>query len=224
VSGAYPFDLFRRVEMEVAVASLERTRTAGDTTEVTRSAVLLPRIAHTFDNALYGWTGPVQGSRSMISLTHSIPIGGDDLSFGTALADLRHYLRRRDYVLATRLSAATSFGANPQQFQLGGSETLRGYPRASIRGSRALFTSIEFRYPFIEYVRLGWPFRSAFGGVRGNLFVDAGLTEEAAARVGFGVGTRMRFAYLPIRVDVGWAAHDGKVAAPEWDFAIGPEF
>jgi Tol biopolymer transport system component len=224
VSAAYPFDLFRRVEADFAVASLERTRETDTSTVSTRSLLFLPRVAHSFDNALYGWTGPVQGSRSVVSVQHSIPLGGDRLDFGTALADLRRYVRRRDYVLAARLSAATSFGADPQEFQLGGSETLRGYERAALRGKSSYLASLEFRYPFIEYVRLGWPFRSAFGGVRGNLFVDAGAVDLDAAHVGFGVGTRMRFAYLPIRVDVGWATDGRSVGAPVWDFAIGPEF
>lgn len=224
VSGAYPFDLFRRVEMDVAMASLTRTRETDVATTETRSMMLLPRVAHSFDNALYGWTGPVQGSRSVLSLQHSVPIGGDRLDFGTALADLRRYLRHHDYVFATRVSAATSFGSDPQEFRLGGSETLRGYERAAFRGPSSYLVSTEFRYPFIEYIRLGWPFRSAFGGVRGNLFVDAGGTSFDATHVGFGFGTRMRFAYLPIRLDVGWATDGTYVGAPVWDFAIGPEF
>ena len=223
VSGAYPFNLFRRAELELAFASVTRTDALEDTPD-TRSTLLLPRIAHSFDNALYGWTGPVQGTRSYLSLQHSVPLGGEHMDFGTAFVDWRHYLRRHEYVFATRLTAARSFGADPQEFRVGGSETLRGYDRGVFRGTGSYLVSAEFRYPFIEYVRLGWPFRTAFGGMRGSLFVDAGSTNLDTGHVGFGVGARMRFAYLPLRLDVGWATDGTYVSAPVWGFAIGPEF
>jgi hypothetical protein len=55
VSGAYPFNVFRRAELELAVAKLTRTEAGFETLE-TQSTLLIPRIAHSFDNALYGWT------------------------------------------------------------------------------------------------------------------------------------------------------------------------
>jgi hypothetical protein len=251
-SVAYPFHTFRRISLDVTAVELERilyteeSRRLGAKREEAsraRGRILLPRIAHTFDNTLWGWTGPVQGARSVVSVQHSIPLGGDDLLFGTAAADGRLYRRfSQRYVLALRGMAAASFGRNPQQFQLGGPNTIRGHPRQEFRGRNAAVVSAEFRYPFLDYVKLGWPFRSSFGGVRGNLFVDVGTAFDGAARfrlagdagdgrrglddlkVGFGVGTRARFAFLPVRLDIGWPTDLARVGSPRWHFTIGPEY
>jgi Tol biopolymer transport system component len=251
-SVAYPFHTFRRVGFDVNAIGVERTtytrrsREFGSTLEevsVSQSRLVIPRLYHTFDNTLWGWTGPVQGRRSVASIAHSIPFGGDRLSYGTALSDSRMYYRfREEYVLALRLMAVTSFGRDPQEFQLGGPNTLRGYPLQEFRGTSAALFATEFRFPFLEYVKFGWPFRSAFGGIRGDLFVDVGTAFDDVSglrltgpndqghhalddlRVGFGVGMRGRVAFFPVRVDVGWPTDGAGVGNARWHFTIGPEY
>lgn len=252
VSAAYPFHTFRRVSLEVGFVDQERIRYTGESRELgeeleeigsSRSKLLTPRLHHTFDNTLSALSGPVQGTRYFLSLQHAVAIGGDRLSYTTALLDLRRYFQfDRHYVLALRGMAAASFGPNPQVFQLGGPNTIRGFPLQEFHGRNAGLLSIEFRYPFLEYVRFGWPLRSAFGGVRGNIFVDAGAAFEDASsfrftdesgegntaledlKVGFGVGFRARIAFLPVRVDVGWPTDFARAGSPTWHFSIGPEY
>jgi hypothetical protein len=234
---SYPFHTFRRVGLEVTALDVNRhvlDDEAPSSARDFRGRVILPRLHHAFDNTLWGWTGPVQGRRSMFSIEQSIPIGGEPLSFGTAIADARWYRRfGGEYVTAVRAFGAASFGADPQQFQLGGPNSIRGYPRQVFHGRHAALVSAEFRYPFLEYVKLGWPFRSAFGGVRGDLFVDAGAAFDDPAgfrgahrdvHVGFGVGARARIAYLPLRMDVGWPTDFASVGEPVWHVTIAPEF
>ncbi|HMB70037.1 MAG TPA: BamA/TamA family outer membrane protein, partial [bacterium] len=248
LGASYPFHTFARADFELVGMSVERTRHdeidgRRQETSRTRSTVLLPSLSHTFDNALWGWTGPVQGRRSVAVLQYAVPVGGEPLEFGSDMADLRRYHRfAGDYVFAWRAMATTSWGADPQQFQLGGSTTLRGQERLSIRGRNAALASLEYRYPFLEFVKFGWPLRTAFGGVRGNLFLDVGTAFDDPSRarltgpnedgrralrdlhVGFGVGARARVAYLPLRFDIGWRTDGTGVSSPVYHFFIGPEY
>lgn len=248
LGASYPFHTFRRVDFDLLGMNVDRTRyeTVGGRREETshsRSTVLLPSLSHTFDNALWGWTGPIQGSRSVALLQHSVPIGGDELEFTSAMVDVRRYHRfSGEYVLAWRTMVSSSWGADPQEYQLGGPSTLRGQVRQSIRGRNAALASVEYRYPFLDYVKFGWPLRTAFGGVRGDLFLDVGtafddpsgarLTATNAAgeralrdlHIGFGVGARARVAYLPLRFDLGWRTDGVSVSEPVFHFFIGPEY
>jgi Tol biopolymer transport system component len=248
---SYPFHTFRRVSLDLTALDIERIVYDGaglfgaDRAEIgrTRSRVLMPRWSHVFDNTLWAWTGPIQGSRWLFALQQAIPVGGDDISYGTVMADLRGYARRRErYVFAFRAMGASSFGGDPQRFFLGGPNTLRGWGIQQFGARNVALASGEFRYPFLDYVKLGWPFRSAFGGVRGNLFVDVGAAFDRPGRfrlsgdagmgpgglddlkIGFGVGARMRFAFLPMRFDVGWPTDLSRVGPPVWYFTIGPEY
>lgn len=254
VSGAvrYPFHTFRRVGFDVRVMQVNRTHFDRESvdpaagfveTGTSGSAILLPRVSHTFDNTRWGWTGPVRGNRWTVSLQHSLTLGGESLSYGTALADFRAYSPRGGgTVAAVRGLAVTSFGEDPQEFQLGGPHTLRGHPYRELRGRTAFLASAEFRYPFVEYLRTGWPFRAVFRRIRGNLFVDVGAAFDdpdgfhpvgeahggheglADLKVGYGIGLRSRLAFIPVRLDVGWPTdfvHSGK---PRWHFSMGTEW
>jgi hypothetical protein len=248
---SYPFNTFRRVSFDLTALEIDRVLYDGsgifgasrDEIGRTRSRVILPRFSHTFDNTLWGWTGPIQGKRWLFSYQQALPVGGDAITYGTAIADLRRYTRyRRRYVVALRAMGAASFGSHPQRFFLGGPNTLRGWGLQQFGGRNVALLSGEFRYPFLDHVKLGWPFRSSFGGIRGNLFVDVGAAFDRPGRfrfmgdaglgpgglddvmVGFGVGARMRMAFLPMRLDVGWPTDLTRVGPPVWHFTIGPEF
>lgn len=247
-SASYPFHTFRRVDLGITAMTIDRERfdeidghyfDAGST----RTTVLLPRLSHSFDNTLWGSIGPMQGARSVAVIQYAHPVAGDRVEFGSATVDVRRYVRfSEQYVLAVRAMASSSFGPDPREYQLGGPNTIRGFRRQSIRGRNAALLSVEYRYPFLEYVKFGWPLRAAFGGVRGNMFIDVGTAFDDPGRarltdvgshghkalddlyVGFGVGTRMRIAFFPIRIDVAWPTDGATVGKPRWHFALGPEF
>lgn len=248
----YPFDTFRRATFEVSATRILRTtytdesRQLGadlESVDAARSDVFLPRLAFAKDNTLWGNWGPVQGSRALVSMTHAVPLGGERLVFGTGLVDARRYARwGRTYSLALRGSAAISFGEDPQEFQVGGPWTIRGYETGDMRGRSTAHGSVEFRYPFIERVQFGWPLRSTFGGIRGALFVDGGTAVDSPRdfrlwgskgsgissglddlRLGFGAGVRARIAFIPLRLDVGWPTDLVTTGKPRWHLSIGLE-
>ena len=102
-----------------------------------------------FDNTLWAWTGPIQGKRWLFALQQAVPISGDDISYGTVMADLRGYARRDRYVFAFRAMGASSFGGDPQRFFLGGPNTLRGWDVQQFGARNVALVSGEFRYPFL---------------------------------------------------------------------------
>jgi hemolysin activation/secretion protein len=58
---------------------------------------------------------------------------------------------------------------------LGGTHTLRGYPRRDLFGTRSVLVNNEYRFPLISGFLIGFPFGALeFPGVEGAFFTDAG--------------------------------------------------
>ncbi len=194
-----PFDRFRRLEWSVSAQRVEEDllqRQIG-TSQYARSNFagpwyyVQPGLAFVHDNTLYGYTGPISGARSRLS----IEAGLGELSYTTYLADARRYLNlRHQYTFAFRTIAASSHGRDPQLFQVGGPYTLRGYDWGEFRGSTILLGGAEFRFPLIEQLRLGWPLPLSLSGLRGALFFDlGGAIEEGESFQAFSTeGGRLR--------------------------------
>jgi len=150
----------------------------------------------------YGFTGPVNGTRSAIGLTFCPGYSKYSLDFTTFKADWRKYMRiGKDYNFVMRFSGGLSVGKQPQKFFLGGTSMwlnydskygnllvediddiyfstfempLRGGLYYELTGNRFLLTNLEFRFPLIHYFIMGWPLPVALQNVRGALFVDTG--------------------------------------------------
>ncbi|MFH1277966.1 MAG: hypothetical protein ABIK65_06280 [Candidatus Eisenbacteria bacterium] len=181
-----------------------------------------PYVALVRDNVLYGMTGPINGSRSRYSMEYAF----GDLSFGTGIVDIRNYYNiRHRYTFATRLIAGGSVGRNIQYFRIGGPYTFRGIDYGDLRATRVGLVNLEFRYPLIEQLRLGWPLPLDLRGINGVLFIDGaagwyGDGEELAPiqnrpvepitdRVfnaygyAYGVGARINLGFFVLRYDWG---------------------
>jgi outer membrane protein assembly factor BamA len=181
---------------------------------------LVPYVSFVTDNALWGYTGPVSGRRGSINYEQALHAFGSDLSYRTLLGDYRQYLNyRKHYVLAWRLIGAFSFGRNAQIFRIGGANTLRGVDFGEISGSRIVLMNLEFRYPLIDLLTLGWPLHLTFRGIRGVFFWDIGGAWNENSRFhpfsgdatllklddlvsGYGFGARVNLGYFILRYDL----------------------
>ena len=208
---AYPFNTFRRVELGARLSYFKRDNVYRGYYEDTREPLdhhervgamtfVEPTAALVFDNALFGWTGPIAGRRSRVQLSRTT----GDIRFTEALLDLRNYWNHdRWLVLATRLVALTRFGPDSGRFSLfwGGPYFIRGYDghtfpitgrecaesrsavvggtpsqcpvRDQLIGSSGAFLNAELRFPVVTELRLG-PL-GQFPPVDGVLFADGGL-------------------------------------------------
>src|SRR6185436_5059718 len=105
-----------------------------------------PTIGLTGDHALWGASGPVNGSRWNITYATGLQLFLKSLIYHTVTADSRRYQDMgRGYSFATRVMAGASTGRDEQFFRLGGYSTLRGFPDFGLVGTNFALTNIELR-------------------------------------------------------------------------------
>lgn len=197
---AYPFSKFNRLEFNVNWYNvvLEYLTFPIPSERIT---TILPSVSYVHDTVLWGFTGPVDGSRYAVSYLASPKYTSESLDFQTVSFDYRKYhMLNRDYNLAFRLSGGASFGQNPEHFFLGGIDNwinyksrygslqtsnigdiffsrfvtpLRGAYFYEMEGSRYLLSNFEFRFPLIQFLGLGFPPLRLFN-IRGTMFYDIG--------------------------------------------------
>lgn len=154
------------------------------------------------DNTVWEYTGPVNGTRYRFNVEYSPLLAQTDLSYTTSEIDYRDYYRiGNQYNFVTRLSGGASFGRDPRMFFLGGDEgwlnakvkwtdqnletsqdiyfarasfPLRGYKWNNFFGPYYFLSNFEFRFPFIDYLVLGWPIKLGIGNIGGVFFTDIG--------------------------------------------------
>ncbi len=236
-----------------------------------RRLVLL-NTGYSTDTVVWGVTGPVNGGRSYFSLSYSPLISNKyGLDFWTLQGDWRKYLRvKRDYTFAVRLSGGVSGGKNPQRFLLGGmpgwinykyneisydswsddlyyfsnfATPLRGYNYYEQIGTRFVLANLEFRFPLIQYLILGWPLPFGFENIRGVVFMDIGSAwdDDALWRpfaagslgifklhdlvAGYGFGARLNMGFILLKYDLAWSTDLARTYDhPVHYFTLGAEF
>ncbi len=222
------------------------------------------------DTVLHGRLGPIDGSRSILKLEYSPPIQKDGLRFTSISFDWRKYYRvLKNYNFVLRFSGGKSVGKTPQQFFLGGvtneinpvfaegSEIadleiegiffssfegpLRGTDFLEFVGDGFGLANIEFRFPLVQQLSLGWPLPFSFRNIGGALFFDIGgvldkdrsfspfrsenglpVLEDLIA--GYGVGSRTDLGFFVLKFDVGWKTDLNTTSLPRYYFSVGRDF
>jgi len=247
-----PFNRYQRMELDLTLMRIDRkvydnTYYYYGTFPPLRfresETVLLPRLALVHDTALWGILGPINGARAYAEIRRSLKgLLGTEREFTTGVVDLRKYVPVvKDYVLAMRAVGAVSSGEQAQNFYLGGGYLLRGYRDFEFRGKGAGLVSLEFRYPFIRYLALGWPLPLSLGNIGGAMFLDIGSAWDRieAVRVSrsdydgfrlddvhasFGLSVRWRLGYFPLRLDFAWPTDFNDVDRNRVHFTLGGDF
>jgi len=231
-------------------------------------STILPRAAYVFDNSMWGYLNPIDGWRYRFDLTGSPKYNHNSIEFLTLDLDIRKYIKlNMDYSFAFRLSTGISTGKNAQHFFLGGeynwlnahyarshnfSDTeeiyfskfvtpVRGARYYERVGDRYFLTNIEFRYPLIEYMQIGFPLPMILGGIQGVTFLDLGSAwygsdfkpfgnddqkgyyfEDLVG--GFGFGSRIYLGYFILKIDTAWRFDLDTVSKPKYYFSLGMDF
>lgn len=130
-----------------------------------------PAVALVKDTAVYGSTGPLDGTRARLSIDHAE--GG--LSFTNTVLDYRTYLNvEQRYALAMRLLGASSVGNDPRIFRIGGPYTVRSVDYGELTGSKVALANVEFRFPFVDRLITSFPLPFDWPSLRGIVFFDVG--------------------------------------------------
>jgi Tol biopolymer transport system component len=239
-----PFDQFRRLDFSLNLMILEQTFYAPYgmlfvPDRQNKLSSFYPGLSLIKDTVIWGYTGPMAGSRYKFSIDKTIPSFGN-MTFTTLQGDYRKYwsfLQR--YSFAVRMIGQSATGKNPlPHFYTIGPYSIRGYNYFEFSGTKLGLFNAEFRFPFIDYLAMAWPLPMLLGQVRGVIFFDAagvaagninefrGLRGGALEdlRLGYGFGIRIPFIFL-LRIDVAWNRdHHGTSKTPRVHFSIGPDF
>jgi outer membrane protein assembly factor BamA len=189
----YPLNVFQRLELSAEGFYVSRDSVIdrvviGATSTSDRSTRRLenmmfagPSIALVWDDALFGFTGPISGRRYRIGLGRYF----GDVVVNNITVDLRTYFNLWGQTsLATRLSTYSRSGPDERQFRVywGGPYYLRGYDggsytlaecaasvaqvatiastlcpvRDQLIGSSVALASAEFRFPIFSFLDLGF--------------------------------------------------------------------
>jgi Tol biopolymer transport system component len=249
--GVYPFNRFVRVEAGPTAYYSQATRDTWYDYPAYRESlwnevVLSGEAALVFDNTFWDYDGPARGTRARF---------GADASFLTrrkfqdVFMDVRNYQRLgRRFVFASRLFGISSYGADADQYYLGGIRFLeyapgqivvRGYQPAEFYpdyGPAAAAFNLELRYPFIDRLKLAFPLPIEFGGIRGVAFVDGGMVapwrtgrsfrlwdgtqrELDDLKLGVGFGARVTLSYFLLKFD--FAKPLSATSDKSWKFILG---
>ncbi|MBM22663.1 MAG: hypothetical protein CMD78_00140 [Gammaproteobacteria bacterium] len=161
---------------------------------------VIPKIKYIWDNALWAYTHPVEGSRFFIKYRTSPGINEKSLTFHSATFDGRKYFRLFNGTsIAGRLFGGANWGKDAQKFRLGGVPWLfsseknrtysteieaeelyfseyvmpmRGYLISNKLGDNVLLANLELRLPFLLYY---FPAIKYFGQINGVIFTDFGV-------------------------------------------------
>jgi outer membrane protein insertion porin family len=177
----------------------------------------------------------------MISVSKAVEFAEQDVSRSTLYLDFRKYKRifYRNSV-AFRLAFAGSEGRDSRTFFIGGPSTLRGYDYIAFDGSRMALGTVEYRFPLIDALVLGFPGRWGLGNIGGKLFFDAGAAwnkndikplrsnvgglQFDDVRADFGFGVHFYMAYFLLNFQLAWQTDLNEVYASHFTFFMGPAF
>ena len=176
-TAMYPFNRYRRVELQLLMYSTPYAFRFETTREDNRGLLMLGTISLVSDTTRWQIFGPQSGTRYNLTFEKSYRATGSDLELTNLVFDFRRYFKLgRRSTFATRLLLGGSFARDKSLFYLGGIDTLRGYSYEELIGTRMGLLNFELRIPFIDELRFGWPFSWAIGGIRGIIFADLGTT------------------------------------------------
>lgn len=124
---------------------------------------------------------------------------------------------------------------------------VRGTRYAERVGTNAAVANFEVRFPFIQYLALGFPLKVIFGNIQGHAFFDIGAAwddfdefsddEVFADKYGelpdysspilktFGLGMKINFGYFLLRLDAAWDYYETRnTSRPQYYISLGSDW
>lgn len=117
---SYPFSKFRRLDFTATWFNVNRQE-LGTTNESQTVSTILPELRLVHDTVLYGFTGPIDGSRSFLRIEISPKYSDNSFEFQRLEFDYRRYWKVNWlHSFAVRFSGGATYGPDSPNFFLGG--------------------------------------------------------------------------------------------------------
>lgn len=242
----YPFDRFFRMELGAYAYKVFETRwydffyppeLYSDSYREDNFNFFYPSLAFIFDNVKWGTVGPHRGRRARVEGYATV---FSDFEIRSTVLDYRRYLPLSPRAsFAVRLVLAGSFGPDLDRWSIGGPYSLHGFDYYEFSGSKLGFLNLEYRFPFIDRLKISVPLPLEIRNIRGVLFGDLGgvYTDSFTAyntddgfqlqdlKMGLGAGVRFSVFYIVFNFEFA-RAHDFQRWTDDWKFhfTIGPEW
>jgi len=124
---------------------------------------------------------------------------------------------------------------------------VRGARYAERIGTNVAMANIEFRFPFIQYLALGFPLKMIFGNIQGHAFLDVGAAWDSNSEFSdhtvltnkygdlpsyaspiissIGLGMKINLGYFLLRLDTAWDYTPGHgTSRPQYYISLGPDW
>ncbi len=249
----YPLTKFFRTEFGLFTYKIYETRWldffddyySDDYTDTSYNFTY-PEVSLIYDNARWGDTGPQNGTRARITGYTTV---FSDFNIIASILDYRRYFRLSPRAsIATRLVLAGNFGTDEERWSIGGPGSIRGFDYYTFTGSDLGFLNFEYRFPFIDRLRLAFPLPMEISNIRGVLFADfAGIYSDSFkvyesadgilpirlkdVKMGLGFGLRFNFLFAIFKLDFArannlqdWLDENGERSHWKFYLTIGPEW
>lgn len=237
---SYPLSKYYRLDS--GFLSKQQTREYLESDKKTKKEKAnLIFLSYVTDTSTWSWKGPISGKRSLFTIEESLKISKNDLRYTNYKVDLRKYFQiSSESTLAMRFLYFHSKGPDPDDFFIGGSNTLRGYDYDEFRGHRMTLLNTELRFPFIKVIYFSFPLPIAVKNIGATLFVDLGSTWskdeslrlwnskekkiEDKFKMSTGMGIRSTLGFFPLRFDYAWQTNLKSSEKPNLEISIGYDY
>jgi Tol biopolymer transport system component len=201
-----------------------------------------PQFSIVFDNAVYGSVGPLAGWRSTVFVNTNL--SNHKPTYGLLYGDIRKYnFFAKRYSFASRIFGGIIFGNTNRYFELDSFYDVRGYEKGEEelsekqQGTKKLVASFEFRFPFIDNLKMSFPLPLYFYNIRGSLFFDIGSVWEnnkdfqfydgrelQDVKIGFGFGPRLNMGFFIVKLDIAWSSNLIQASKPVYYLSLSEDF
>jgi Tol biopolymer transport system component len=158
-------------------------------------------VKASFDGRAYLPTGKLAGFAFRLSTASATGLGADE-------NPVRFLVGGDDFTLNYHVNSANGYATVGDIYFAELDVPLRGYRYLQFRGTNQAVANMEFRFPFVEEIRFGFPFPS-IRYLMGAFFADWGgawTSGDWRDQVGFGMGygLRMNLGAFVLRWSVAW--------------------
>ena len=198
------------------------------------------RFGRDYTLAVRGFLGRSQGKNAQKFFLGGIPYLLTDFQSGTTNGDSDASAYRSVLTDTSNSNLITDVYFTEYAFPM------RGARFAERVGTYASLFNFEVRFPFINYLALGFPLKVVFGNIRGHAFVDVGAAWDSSKEfssnswperygsndtakfspwvVTSGLGVKVNLGYFLLRVESAWDKNPSGYSKPQWYLSLGPDW